>query len=122
MQYRMYAVSLMAVNKTAEPPPGETKSMIEWAHRGAIFLGENIEQVGQQCKEHVYRIYPVAKGYSLHSVVVTPIETSFFDTLQQTVDAGAFLTDVAADEKIRTFNFDPDVANDFYFDTDGNVH
>ena len=123
MKFRMYAISLMAVNKSAEPLPGETKSYIEWAHRGAICLAESIEEAGQQSKEQVYRAYPVAKGYSLHSVVVTPIEESFFDMFQQSIDEGLFETKPATDEKIRTFNFDPDVVNDFHFDIgDGEIH
>ena len=121
MKFRMYAISLMAVNKTAGPSPGETKSLIEWAHCGALCLAENIEEAGRQGKDHVYRMYPVANGYSLHSVVVSPIEESFFDMFQQTIDAGLFATNVAPDEKIRSFNFDPDVSNDFHFDTDGDI-
>lgn len=122
MQFRMYAISLMAVNKSHEPPPGETKSLIEWAHRGAVCIAENIEEAGRQGKEHVYQQYPVAKGYSLHSVVVAPIEQSFFDSLESNCAAGLFFSGIAPGEQTRTFNFDPDVANDFHFDIEGGVH
>jgi hypothetical protein len=122
MQFRMYAISLMAVNKSHKPAPGETKSLIEWAHSGAVCIAENIEDAGRQGKEHVYDTYPVSRGYSLHSVVVSPIEQSFFDSLENTCAAGLFFSGVAPNETIRTFNFDPDVVNDFHFDTEGDVH
>jgi len=116
----MYAISFMAVNKNAVPPPGETGSMVYWAHRAVVGIFESIEEAGRQNKEQVYRMFPVAEGYSLHGVVVTPIEREFFDALQQTIDTGVFVADVAADEKTRTFNFD--VVNDFHFGTDGDIH
>jgi hypothetical protein len=112
----------MAVNKAHKPRPGETKSLVEWAHRGAVCIDENIEEAGRQGKEHVYAAYPVSKGYSLHSVVVSPIEQEFFDTLEQVCAAEQFFSGVAPNEQIRTFNFDPDVDNDFYFETDGHTH
>lgn len=122
MQFRMYAISLMAVNKSHKPTPGETKSLVEWAHRGAVCIAESIEEAGRQGKEHVYRLFPAEGGYSLHSVVVAPIEQSFFDTLQQAIDHGVFLTGDDPGEKTRTFNFDPDVVNDFQFETEENMH
>ena len=73
MNFRMYAISLMAVNKTGKPLPGETQSYVEWAHRGTICLAESIEEAGRQGKNHVYKAYPVGNGYSLHSVVVVPL-------------------------------------------------
>ena len=91
MKFRMYAISLMAVNKSGKPLLGETKSYVEWAHRGAICLAESIEEAGRRSKEQVYRAYSEAAGYSLHSVVVTPIEASFFDTFQQTIDPVHFI-------------------------------
>lgn len=122
MEFRMYAISLMAVNKSHKPPPGETKSLVEWAHRGAVCIAQNIEEAGRQGKEQVYAAYPVSKGYSLHSVVVSPIEQEFFDALEAVCGAEQFFSGVAPNEQIRTFNFDPNVVNDFYFETDGQTH
>lgn len=123
MLYRMYALSLMAVNKTAKPPPGETKSLVRFDHRAAVCLGEDIETVGRKGKEHVYRLFPVSAGYSLHSVVVSPIEQSFFDELETACSADVFFSGIATGEVTKVFNFDPDVVNDFQFDIgEGNVH
>jgi hypothetical protein len=122
MPYRMYAISLMAVNKSHKPPPGETKSLVEWNHTGAACIAENMEDAGRQGKEHVYEAYPVSKGYSLHSVVVSPIQQSFFDTLEQLCAAEEFFSGAAPNEQPQTFNFDPDVVNDYYFETDGQTH
>ncbi len=123
MQYRMYAISFMAVNKTAQPPPGETKSMVYWAHRAAVRLAPDIATVGRDAKEQVFRLFPKSAGYSLHGVVVEPIEQSFFDELESACSADAFFSGIAPGETTKVFNFDPDVVNDFQFDIgEGNVH
>jgi hypothetical protein len=92
------------------------------ANRGAVCIAANIEEAGRQGKEHVYNAYPISKGYSLHSFVVSRIEQSFFETLEQACAAEIFFSGAAPNEQTRTFNFDPDVVNDSYFETDGQTH
>ncbi len=122
MKFRMYTISFMAVNKTAEPPPGETKSMVYWAHRAAVRLAESIETVGRDAKEQAYRLFPESAGYSLHSVVVSPIEQSFFDELETACASDVFFSGAGPGEVTKVFNFDPDVVNDYCFETDRQTH
>lgn len=122
MQFRMYAISLMAANKTHKPHLGESDAPIEFAHRGAVCIAENIEDAGRQSKEHIYATFPVSSGYSHHHVVVSPIQQSFFDSLEQTCAAGLFFSGVGPGETIRTFNFDPSPDDYLRASGEGNVH
>lgn len=109
---RMYAVSLMAVNKNDElPPDGTGEKFIYWAHRPAFCLAESLEKAGENGRPHVYKMFPESDGYSMHSVVVAPIEAEFFGTVQMAVDNGLFIAEPDPTEKVRTFNFDPSVTD-----------
>ncbi len=108
--YRMYAVSIMAVNKNDDlPADANDQKFVYWAHRGAVCLAENIDEAGRQAKEHVYKAFAESEGYSMHSVVVSPIESEFFDAMQVAIDSGMFLVGAEPPEGVRTFNFDPSV-------------